>query len=152
MTRRSRVMSLWNYFDLPSHELSCDISFLKNHFFRNFISIFYIRSWTICNFCLKTKLFKVIELGEARIAMKLLIFLTSELFSINCYHPTSFIKEFLEMCSYLVLVPDVSLLKIISQNLCSKYQHKRTLCLGPTVCAPIHREFDKNISSTALFI
>ena len=28
--------------------MSCEISFLKNHIFRNFISIFYIRSWTIC--------------------------------------------------------------------------------------------------------
>ena len=29
--------------------MSCEISFLKNHIFRNFISILYIRSWTICN-------------------------------------------------------------------------------------------------------
>merc|ERR1712001_56809 len=44
--------------------MSCDISFLINHFFRNFISIFYIRSWTLRNYCLKTK-------------TELLIFLTS---------------------------------------------------------------------------
>ena len=59
-------------FVLICQAMSCDISFLKNHFFRNFISIFYIRSWT------------------------------------------------LEMCSYLVLVPDISFLKIISQNHFSK--------------------------------
>ena len=59
-------------FVLICQAMSCDISFLRNHFFRNFISIFYIRSWT------------------------------------------------LEMCSYLVLVPDISFLKIISQNHFSK--------------------------------
>ena len=41
MTRRSRVMSLWNYFDLPSHELWYFISqkplFQKFHFKNNSI-------------------------------------------------------------------------------------------------------------------
>ena len=35
MTRLRLVIRLWNYFDLPRHSFRCDISFLKNHFFRN---------------------------------------------------------------------------------------------------------------------
>ena len=130
MTRRSRVMSLWNYFDLPSHELWYFISqkplFQKFHFKNNSIW------WTMQ---------QILRNDFEKWFWEMIYHGTSPMI----YH---FSKSFLKIWLFMFCLHSLAM---AGWPIHSRTADTATV-LSISQPAPIHREYEKNISRKFIYI